>query len=325
MKHAVWVWLAGLFLLTACHKPREIPDDKLVAIVSDLFLANAYWSGIGFVPDSLRFDSVDIYTPVFKHYGYRPEDFTHTIRNLSKRKSIRLSDLMENATKRLENEASGYFTQVANMDTLSAMASRFYQRTVYLHDSLRTLTRLSRPEDKPDISVPLLPGRYRVEFVYLVDTADRSSYLQYFQRVRDTADRYSNNAYRSFTKGKRRREEILLEMTDTARYKELEIFLAYTGTKEWAADRPSGKTLVKIDSMRVIHLLPPAEALDSFTRRILFPSPWPEVPHLPLDAQTPENHVASYPKDLVTLRLDTARVAPLADTLVRPWRAAPVD
>ena len=78
MKRLLICLLALPMLFSACNKPKEIPDDKLIAIVGDLFLANAYWSST-LMADSLRTDSVNIYAPIFERYGYRPKDFIHTI------------------------------------------------------------------------------------------------------------------------------------------------------------------------------------------------------------------------------------------------------
>ena len=69
--------LAALLVFAACDKPKNIPDDKLTAIVGDLFLANAYWD----IHGDYRFirDSIDIYSPIFEQYGFTPKDFMFTI------------------------------------------------------------------------------------------------------------------------------------------------------------------------------------------------------------------------------------------------------
>lgn len=310
MKRLLICLLALPMLFSACNKPKEIPDDKLIAIVGDLFLANAYWSST-LMADSLRTDSVNIYAPIFDRYGYRPQDFIHTIGTLSKRKSVRLTDVIEKATDRLKQQSAGYFAQVAMMDTLEQIAAERYKQVVYGDTSLR-LSRLSQPDDKPDITVPLEAGRYRIEYTYLIDTADRNSYVQYMQFLLDTADRRSHYNYRSFTKGRERREKIEVEVPDTTALKTLNIFLAYSSSKD------SKKTLITVDSLRITRFMPPEAALDSLTRRILYPSPLPEYPHAGFDLPTADTaHVRTFEKDFVTLRVDTAGMAALADSVVR--------
>lgn len=310
MKRLLICCLVLPFLFSACHKPKEIPDDKLIAIVSDLFLANAYWSS-SLMTDSLRLDSVDVYAPVFERYGYRAEDFVHTIDNLSKRKSVGLTDLIERAIEHLTAESAGYFAQAAMLDTLDQIAAERYKQVVYGDTSL-VLMRLKRPADEPDISLPLEPGTYRIEYVYLIDSSDQNPYVQYMQFVLDSSDRRRNHTYRSFTRGRQRRDKIEVDVTDTALLKTLNIFLAYSSGRE------SRKTLVKIDSLSVTRYMPPEIALDSLTRRILYPSPIPEYPHTGFDLPyDPTAHARTSEKDFVSLRVDTAGMASPTDSLVR--------
>ena len=46
----------------ACNRPRNIPDEKLIAITREIFLANAYRDS----PKSgfSQADTVDFYTPI---------------------------------------------------------------------------------------------------------------------------------------------------------------------------------------------------------------------------------------------------------------------
>ena len=55
----------------ACNRPRNIPDEKLIAITREIFLANAYRDS----PKSgfSQADTVDFYTPIFEKYGYYKE------------------------------------------------------------------------------------------------------------------------------------------------------------------------------------------------------------------------------------------------------------
>lgn len=85
--------LFTLATLFSCNKPKNIPDTTLVSIVGDLYLANAYWDS--YATYEFEQDSMDVYTPIFEHYGYTPEDFMYTIEGLTKRKSLKFSDVLQ--------------------------------------------------------------------------------------------------------------------------------------------------------------------------------------------------------------------------------------
>ena len=90
--------LLGL-LAAACARHTIIPDETLAMIFRDAFLSNAYISEERIPTDSLR-----IYEPIFARYGYTTDDVHYTIGNFSKRKSARLSDVVERAIDLLEAE-----------------------------------------------------------------------------------------------------------------------------------------------------------------------------------------------------------------------------
>ena len=163
---AVAVW--------ACDRPRNIPDATLVDITHDLFLANAYASPQG--PKGLLRDTLDYYTPIFKHYGYKPSDFSYTIANLSRRKSIRFSDILDIVVLRLEAENARLVAEVALMDTIDQRLAERYKQVIY-RDSLRHLTQLRKADD-PDVSIPVTQGHYRIDFVYDLDTSNRNGNLR---------------------------------------------------------------------------------------------------------------------------------------------------
>ena len=101
MKHAFRTFCCLVLALcgAACAHHTIIPDEKLALIFHDAFLANAYVGG-----RSLAKDSLNLYEPIFAHYGYTTEDVHYTIGNFSKRKSARLGDVVERAIALLEAE-----------------------------------------------------------------------------------------------------------------------------------------------------------------------------------------------------------------------------
>ncbi len=172
MKRLFGVLLLAAFLLpTACHKRTVIPDRELAAIFRDAFLTNAYIN-----EHSLRTDSAKLYEPLFARYGYTTEDVQYTIGNFSKRKSARLSDVVEAAIAMLEEEGKYYDREVAILDTVRQAALRKTARTLYADSavhigSLRDTARLTLRFDAE-------PGEYAVTFGYLVDSLDRNAGLQ---------------------------------------------------------------------------------------------------------------------------------------------------
>jgi hypothetical protein len=94
--------ITAAMLLTSigCQQTREIPDEDLIKIFHDAYLANAYMGEKGINEDSLF-----LYEPIFERYGYSVEDMQNTLKTFSKRKSALLSDLMVEVSKQLEREA----------------------------------------------------------------------------------------------------------------------------------------------------------------------------------------------------------------------------
>ena len=166
------LYILVLAALAACSGYKIIPDDKLALIFHDAFLSNAYMQQQG-----LRLDSVNLYEPIFAKYGYTTADVQYTIGNFSKRKSARLSDVVERAIKLLEAEAGRLDREVAILDTIDNVARRTFRRTV-LSDSLIRVTRL-RDTTRLHFEIDdIRPGDYTITFDYLVDSLDENTQLR---------------------------------------------------------------------------------------------------------------------------------------------------
>jgi len=124
-------------------------------IFRDAFLSNAYISEERIPTDSLR-----IYEPIFARYGYYDDDVHYTIGNFSKRKSARLSDVVERAIDLLEAEGKVYNRRVAILDTIDNVACRTFTRTVFA-DSLLRVNSL-RDTARLTFSIDVEPGEYRI-------------------------------------------------------------------------------------------------------------------------------------------------------------------
>ena len=82
--------IAAATALGSCARDKVIPDEELARIFRDAYLINAYVSDRG-----VKLDSLELYEPVFSRYGYTAEDVRYTIGNFSRRKSAKLSDVVE--------------------------------------------------------------------------------------------------------------------------------------------------------------------------------------------------------------------------------------
>lgn len=172
-------FLAAL-LAGACAHHKIIPDEELALIFRDAFLANSYLGDRH--PDT---DSLKIYEPIFARYGYTTADVQYTIGNFSKRKSARLSDVVEQAIGLLEAEAGHYGREVAILDTIDNIARRTFRRTL-LSDSLVRVTRLRDTARLHFVLGDIRPGDYTIAFDYLVDSLDENPQLRssvWFERA----------------------------------------------------------------------------------------------------------------------------------------------
>ena len=164
MKRAIIAILS--LIVVACSGPKVIPDNILVKIFHDAFVANAYIAEADITSDSLY-----IYEPIFQRYGYTMRDLQHTLTTINERKSSRISDIMQNVSRKLEMEYKAEQRKIVVLDTIDNFAKRTYTRTIYSDtliraDELRDTTKLRiRLKD-------LVAGEYTVSFEYLIDTLD---------------------------------------------------------------------------------------------------------------------------------------------------------
>lgn len=286
---AVAVW--------ACDRPRNIPDATLVDITHDLFLVNAYVSPQG---RGVILDTVDYYTPIFTHYGYKPSDFSYTISNLSRRKSIRFSDILDIVVLRLEAENARLVAEVALMDTIDQRLAERYKQVVY-RDSLRHLTQLRKADD-PDVSIPVTQGHYRIDFVYDLDTSSRNGNLRYTHYITDSTSRYNFN-YRNlgYVKGKHKRESIEFDVNDQDSLFLNICFATSTAIKEKRID-------LDLDSIRITRYLPVEVARDSLIR---------EVRYNPAYSYKITDDVAGGKKIIGPFYPDPSRMVARGDSVVR--------
>ncbi len=163
-KSIAFLILAAAVLATAgCKRDRIIPDDTLAEIFHDAFLANAY---IGV--EGLDLDSLEVYEPIFEHYGYTSEDVRTTVGNFSRRKSAKLGSVVNVAIERLEAESEAWKRQVVILDTIREFSVRTFSRTV-LSDTLISV-RKRADSTRLYMSVePARAGTYTITYAYECD------------------------------------------------------------------------------------------------------------------------------------------------------------
>jgi len=160
--------VVSIATIVGCSGPKEIPDKDLVNIFHDAYLANAYMAEAG-----IREDSLQLYEPIFKRYGYTMADLQHTLMTFNERKSAMLSDIMSAVHRRLDAEADREAKKMIVLDTIDNLAKRTYTRTIYA-DSLIRVKRM-RDTTKLRITIEdIVPAEYTVTFEYLIDTLDEN-------------------------------------------------------------------------------------------------------------------------------------------------------
>ncbi len=239
-----------LLFLTGCGRSKTIPDDKLGKIFEDIFLVNSYYNTVG---GELQADSIDVYGPILKKYGYRVKDLTYTIENYSKRKSKRISDVVESSIRNLENAERYYAGLVTKMDTLEARALRKFARTVYYDTAARHIFSLDDTAGLR-IEIPVREGNYRIDIAYFIDSLDRNGRSASVYELLDSSGIITNRRSRGLST--RTPANVSISVDTKPDDKTLRLRFAGYG--------PNMKDPhVTIDSILIVYTLPAKVALDS--------------------------------------------------------------
>lgn len=247
--------ITALLLAVSCARQTIIPDDELAQIIHDAFVANAYLQQRG-----EQADSANIYEPIFARYGYTTEDVQNTIGNFSRRKSARLSDVVERAIHQLETESAYYTGEVAILDTINAVALRRARSRVYA-DSLIRVERLADTARFEVTLDDLRPGTYTVRFDYLIDSLDANRGQRFQMRVERRNGRMQPPATTYLTRLREMSLQREVTVDSTARRLHVTLYGLHTNTPK----RPS----VTVRNLRIDHTPPLGEALDRLYREQL--------------------------------------------------------
>lgn len=233
-----------------CSGPKVIPDNDLINIIHDAYIANAYMNEC-----NIREDSLYVYEPIFQRYGYTMTDMQYTLRTFNERKSAMLSDIMSEVYSRLDAESDIEAAKMVVLDTIDNIAKRTYTRTIYAD----SLIRAKRMKDTTKLRITiedLVPGEYTVSFTYLIDTLDenRNSRVEAYALRNDSTQSLRHTLMLSrYREGKYSRKFSI----DTS-HKELFINMFYHPMNEESA-LPD----ITITDFKVVRVLPLEVSVDS--------------------------------------------------------------
>lgn len=242
--------------VAACSGPKVIPDQDLVNIFHDAFVVNAYMSEADITSDSLY-----VYEPIFKRYGYTMDDLQHTLTTINERKSSRISDIMSEVSRKLEQESKAEQRKIVVLDTIDNVAKRAFTRTVYSD----TLIRVNELRDTSKLRITLkdlIKGDYTVSFDYLIDTLDenRNSRVEVYLVVNDT----TNSLRHTMMLSRYRNGKYSRKFSADTQHKELYVNMYYHPKNE-----ESKLPDITIRNFKIVRVLPTEVSVDSLYKEQL--------------------------------------------------------
>lgn len=242
--------------VAACSGPKVIPDQDLVNIFHDAFVVNAYMSEADITSDSLY-----VYEPIFIRYGYTMDDLQHTLTTINERKSSRISDIMSEVSRKLEQESKAEHRKIVVLDTIDNVAKRAYTRTVYSD----TLIRVNELRDTSKLRITLkdlIKGEYTVSFDYLIDTLDenRNSRVEVYLVVNDT----TNSLRHTMMLSRYRDGKYSRKFSADTQHKELYVNMYYHPKNE-----ESKLPDITIRNFKIVRVLPTEVSVDSLYKEQL--------------------------------------------------------
>jgi hypothetical protein len=246
-----------LFLLTACG-PRKIPDDTMALIIRDVFLVNTYQeqATLGFSPDT-----VDIYEPILDHYGYTNDDFRRSLNEMALKKSSRLSELIEQAAADIEVENMFYQNRDKLKARIDSALMAMYPDTVYRRDaSPLVVKRKGRATDSLRLQIPVEEGTYRLQYAYLIDSADLNYYIPNRYNLLDSLGKSVQSRTVALTRYRPSRYST--DIAVGAGEDSLRIWLADYAS---AAERPE----ITVDSIYIVYTAPLLRNRDRYVKEMV--------------------------------------------------------
>ena len=244
-------------LMVACGpRAKVIKTEDLEKITTEIFLANAVQEY-----NDIDVDSLDIYEPIFNKYGYRATDMLHTIKMMTRRKSIRFSDILTFSITNLEKIYDSLDAIIVRQDTVEDRIRRYSQKLVFAADSI-IVTKKS-DTSKLTAYMDARKGEYRLTYSYKIDPLDSNRMLLLDYGYYDTLGGYhfGSSRYINRDRGQRYHETMNITIYNNY-YNKLRLRLCNYQDKKMS--RPN----IRFDSVRVYYLMPLEEARDTFMRRM---------------------------------------------------------
>lgn len=250
----IFILLVATSAIIGCSRQKAISDGELKEIFKEIFIANAFvqWEPI------IKTDSLDMYMPILKQYGYDVNDFVYTIENFTKRKSMKLSDVVDEAIKELESEEEFLKGRVAALDSVRVRAQREYSEIIY-EDSLINITKIADTAKLRKV-FPARLGTYAIRYHYAVDSLDENRTLKTTFAFKNAEGKNSGTTTNWMTAKKRQYYSV--EINSQEQDSILEVLFANYPEKGMK------KPYLEIDSIRITYLLPVEQALDSLDKQI---------------------------------------------------------
>jgi hypothetical protein len=197
----VIAFILTILVLTGCIRARTIPDETLADIFCDMYIANAYvdeniadFGGSrsvvgGYASNKASveigaMDSINIYEPILRNYGYRTRDFVYTLTTFSKRKSSKVGDVIDKAIEKLDAKIELYSAQLSVIEQLDSVAYANTADTVLVGKNMSARTIADTAKMK--ILYEATDGHYRIEYSYMLDTLDKNFGLRATHYLRDS-------------------------------------------------------------------------------------------------------------------------------------------
>lgn len=248
---------ATIFSCSGPRGPKVISTENMEKIITEMFLVNAMVD----VQSLKDIDTIDIYEPIFAKYGHTATDMLYTVTDMSTRKSVRLSDVINSIIANLDAEYNRLNRFTINVDTMERRIVRLFRNTVYERDSII----VSSLKDTASLcfKIPVSQGVYDVDYTFTIDTLYKDRSISYKYGFIDTLGRYKQVISRYLSeRGKRKNEKVSITV-DKDLYDTLVFRLGVYG------DKGTNIPNMRIDTVRVYHSLPLEAAKDSFMMRLM--------------------------------------------------------
>lgn len=169
--------------LVSCRHPEVIPDSKLKEIFKEIFVTNAY-TDIATGGSLLKGDSLDIYRPILKEYGYKVSDLEYTMLSFAKRKSSRLTKIIDGVIAELEVEEIDMRYRASVDDSIKVWAQRNYMEEVMKNVSVKAMD--IKDTANLRIRMPVIEGEYYIKYNYLIDSTDKNRGMRTYYYVKSS-------------------------------------------------------------------------------------------------------------------------------------------